>query len=80
MSNPITRAAVCGALGLAADHCNVDVFKRLVAGGFLPTPLDAAYDSFDLSAVQAVVGTAATVKAAAGKISSEHRGGPKAVF
>jgi hypothetical protein len=80
MPNPINRVAVCSALGLAPDQCNADVFKQLVKGGFLPAPLDAAYDTFDLTAVQAKIGSAASIVAAAGKIVTEHRGGQKAIF
>jgi hypothetical protein len=80
MSNPINRQAVGDALGLDADHRTTDVFKRLVAAGLLPAPLDAAYDSFDLSAVQGKVASAASVVSFARKVVTEHRGGAKAVL
>jgi hypothetical protein len=79
MSNPINRLAVCSAFGLAGDHCTTDVFKRLVAAGLLPAPLDASYDAFDLSAVQALLGGAASTVSLARKVVTEHRGGSKAV-
>jgi hypothetical protein len=79
MSNPINRVAVCSAFGLAGDHCTADVFKRLVSAGLIPAPLDAGYDSFDLSAVQALLGGAAATASYARKVVTEHRGGSKAV-
>jgi hypothetical protein len=57
-----------------------DIFKRLVAANLLPAPLDAGYDSFDLSAVQAKVGSAASIVSFARKVATEHRGGSKAVI
>ena len=80
MSNPINRTAVASALGITPDHINIDIFKRLVAGGFLPAPLDANYETFDLTAVQAKIVSATSIVTAAGKFATEHRGGPKAVF
>jgi hypothetical protein len=80
MSNPINRQAVGDALGLDADHRTTDIFKRLVAANLLPAPLDAGYDSFDLSAVQAKVGSAASIVSFARKVATEHRGGSKAVI
>ncbi len=80
MSNPLSRAAVGRALGIAPDHQTADIFKRLVASSFLPAPLDTTYDNFDLTAIQGKVATAAQIVAAAAKIAAEHRGGPAAVF
>lgn len=79
MSNPISRRAVGDAFGLDADHRTADVFKRLVAAGLLPAPLDANYDQFDLAAVQGKLGGAAATVALARKVATEHRGGPRAV-
>lgn len=80
MSNPINRQAVGDALGLDADHRTFDVFKRLVAVSLLPAPLDAGYDQFDLSAVQAKIASAASIVNFARKVTAEHRGGSKAVI
>ena len=80
MSNPINRQAVADALGIDLDHRNADVFKRLVAAGMLPAPLDANYDSFDLTAVQAKLATASAIVSFARKVVTEHRGGSKAVI
>jgi hypothetical protein len=79
MSNPINRQAVGDALGIDADHRTTDVFKRLVSAGLLPAPLDAGYDQFDLTAVQAKIGSAASIVNFARKVTAEHRGGAKAV-
>lgn len=80
MSNPINRLAAGNALGIAPDHQSTDIFKRLVSAGFLPAPLDSLYDSWDITAVQAKVGVAASIASAAQKFATEHRGGTKAVF
>ena len=80
MSNPINRAAVGAALGIAPDHQSDSVFRALVANGFLPAPLDASYDSWDISAVNGVTGTAASIQAAARKIATSHRSGKPAQF
>lgn len=80
MSNPINRLCVGRALGIPGDHHTTDIFKRLVASGFLPAPLDSSYDSWDLTAVAAVVGSGSTIVSAAKKFATEHRGGPKAIF
>lgn len=80
MSNPINRLAVCTALGIAPEYGNTDILKALVANNFLPAPLDSAFETFDITAIQAKVGTAAAIQAAAIKIANQHRGGQKAVF
>ena len=80
MINPINRTAVGMSLGIDPDHRTADVFKRLVAVGLLPAPLDAYYDSFDLTAIQAVVASAPAIVAHARKVSTEQRGGIKAVI
>ena len=80
MSNPINRLAVCSALGISPDYATTDVFKRLVSSGLLPAPLDAGYDTFDLTAIQGKVASAASVAKFAGKVVTEHRGGQKAVI
>lgn len=79
MSNPINRQAVADALGLDGDHRTIDVFKRMVAANLLPAPLDANYDSFDLTAIQGKVATAPSIVGYARKVVAEHRGGAKAV-
>jgi hypothetical protein len=79
MSNPINRMAVCSALGIDPDYATTDMFKRLVASGLLPAPIDANYDNFDLTAIQGKIATAASIVAFSRKVAAEHRGGPKAV-
>lgn len=74
MSNPISRYAVAQAFGLQSDHATLPVFKRLVAAGLLPAPLDVGYDQYDLTAVQALVGGAAATAKLAAQIVGEHRG------
>lgn len=80
MSNPINRDAVCSALGVPREYAHVDILKALVANNFLPAPLDAAYETFDITAIAGKVGSAASIQAAAVRIANQHRGGQRAVF